>query len=65
MFDFEDDVAAFAAVAAIGSSLRHEFLTVKVHHAIPALAGFHVDRYLVCEHAYIISEATLWVSEAF
>jgi hypothetical protein len=32
---------------------------VEVHHAVAALAGFHVDHYLVYEHATIISEAIL------
>jgi hypothetical protein len=37
---------------------------VEMHHAVPTLAGFHMNDYLVHEHTDIISEAILWISEA-
>jgi len=53
--DFEDEVAALAAIAAVGTAARLIFLTAEMHHAVAAFAGFYVDIYLVCEHASIIT----------
>jgi hypothetical protein len=37
-FDLKNDVAALAAVAAIGSAARLVFLTAEMHHAVAAFA---------------------------
>jgi hypothetical protein len=55
--DLEDDIAAFAPIAAIRPALRHKFLAMEMHHAIATLAGFHMDHDLIYKHAYIISDA--------
>ena len=39
----KDDVAAAAAVAAVGTARRHEFLPVEGHGAVAALAGVQPD----------------------
>ena len=51
----EDDVAAAAAVATVRAARRHEFLAVKAHRAIAALArmepdGCDVDKVGLCCH---------------
>ena len=66
MPDFKNDVAAFAAIAAIGSAVCDEFLAMEMHHAIAAFARLHVDFYLVCEHrilaACLINEDTFYTN---
>ena len=40
---FEDDVAAFAAVAAVGSAELDIFLAAEADAAVAAVAGAHID----------------------
>ena len=56
--DFKDDIAALAAVAAIGPTARDVFLPAEMHDAIAALAGFYVDFYLIDEHDSIVTKKT-------
>lgn len=44
---FEDDAAAVAAVAAVGSAAGDEFFTAEAAAAVAAVAGFGVDADLV------------------
>lgn len=60
--DFEDDIAALAAVAAIGTAARLELLAAKVDHAVAALAGTNVDFYVVNEHS-LINRCIVWIGE--
>src|SRR5207244_1483726 len=45
----EGDVAALAAVAAVGSAELNEFLATKAHRAAPAVAALQVDLALIEE----------------
>lgn len=51
----KNDVAAFAAVTAVGAAARFVFFTAEMHHAVAAFAGSYVNIYLVNEHASIIT----------
>src|SRR5581483_10064266 len=46
----EDDVAAAAAVAAVGTALRHELLAAEAQSAVAAAARLHLDSRAVVEH---------------
>ena len=46
----QDDVAAVAAVAAVGPAARHVGLAAEGQAAVPAAAGLHEDASLVVEH---------------
>src|SRR5512142_3085545 len=46
----ENDIAAAAAIAAVGPAARNEFLPVKVDHAVAALAGAHENFSVIDEH---------------
>ena len=46
----QHDVAAVAAVAAVGAALRHELLAAEAEAAVAALARLDVDRRAVAEH---------------
>ena len=46
----QDDVASAPAVAAAGSSARHEFLASKCHAAVSASASGYVNFGLINEH---------------
>ena len=54
MLHFKNNIAALAAVAAVGSAVRDELLAMEMHHAIAALAGANMNFYLVCEHNDVI-----------
>src|SRR5258706_12072874 len=45
-----DDVASTAAVAAAGSTARHEFLAPEGQAAVAAIPGFHADSDFIDEH---------------
>ena len=47
----EDDVAALAAVAAVGPALGHVLLPPEAQAAVAAAAALHVDARAVVEHA--------------
>src|SRR5262249_27024312 len=47
--DREQDVAALAAVAAVGSAVGHVFLTAEAHASVAARAGLYADADLVHE----------------
>jgi hypothetical protein len=36
--DLKDDIAAFAAIAAVGSAMGNKFLAMEMHHPIAAFA---------------------------
>ena len=46
----EDDVAAVAAVAAVGAALRHELLAAEAERAVAAAAAPDADPRAVVEH---------------
>jgi hypothetical protein len=48
----QDDVAAFATVAAVGPSMGDESLSSEAHAAPAAIAGFNVDFPLVNKHRF-------------
>jgi hypothetical protein len=49
----EDDVAAGAAVAAVGPALRDVLLTAEVQAAVTPATRLHVDARAVVEHQYL------------
>jgi hypothetical protein len=53
-FNLKNDVAAFAAITAIGAAARFVFFTAKMDHAVAAFSGSYMNIYLVNEHSYII-----------
>jgi hypothetical protein len=48
--DFENDAAAFAAVAAVGTASGNEFLAPEADTAVAAIAALHGDFYSIDEH---------------
>ncbi len=46
----EDDVAAIAAVTAVGTALRHVLLAPEAERAVAAAAASHLDAGAIVEH---------------
>ncbi len=55
VFHFKNNIAAPAAISAIGTTARDEFFAAKMYHPVTALPGADVNFNLVSEHAYIIN----------
>ena len=53
----QDDIAAVAAVAAVGAAFRHVLLAAEAEPAVAALARLNVDRRAVAEHDAVAGAA--------
>src|SRR5439155_23296733 len=51
----QDDVAAVAAVAAVGTALGNELLAAEAERAVAALSGLDVNRRTVAEHGRTVA----------
>ena len=53
---YEDDIAALAAITAIGAAFGYKFFVTETAHAVSALAGLHKYSCSVYKHIYTSSK---------
>ena len=51
VIDFKDNIAASAAVTAVGTACRNKEFAAKAHMAVAALAGLNINFGVICKHS--------------